>query len=284
MNVFCLLLLVSYANHSYSFRLHQSVRPLSLMKLSQSRMGDYNNEEGSRENEEGMPASTIPMRYDTMKIFVSGVIGVDLKEAYLSNDHYVVNFPIAIQGHFNPVHDWEKMKAAETMWMQTEVWDQEAKKMSGVYGRGSKICGMGTMVLNKWKDKLSGEERKMFKLRILKIMDPDEFKELARVGEEEEEFGEDEAEEYEQEEEEEEDEEGWQSFPTESAPSVPPVRAVRSSSFSSPNSAAAFPSPPRTSRPPPPPPIRSSPPPPSLRPSPPAPPGRRPSGPGTVPF
>jgi hypothetical protein len=36
--------------------------------------------------------------------------GTEPKEAYLSNDHYVVNFALAVIGHFDFVHDWEKMK------------------------------------------------------------------------------------------------------------------------------------------------------------------------------
>lgn len=126
--------------------------------------------------------SAFKLRHDTCKVFITGVIGADLKENYLSNDHHVVNFPIAVQGHFQPVHDWEKTKNTETMWISAEAWDDEAKKVQA-YSKGSKFAGMGTLLFNKWKDKVTGEERKMFKMRVLKVMSEEEVKGM--FGEEE---------------------------------------------------------------------------------------------------
>ena len=47
---------------------------------------------------EGFPDARggVPMRNDICRVLVTGVIGQDLKETYLSNDHYVINFPLAV--------------------------------------------------------------------------------------------------------------------------------------------------------------------------------------------
>jgi hypothetical protein len=37
----------------------------------------------------------IPSRYDTCIVLADGVIGMDTKEMYLKNGHYVVNFPVS---------------------------------------------------------------------------------------------------------------------------------------------------------------------------------------------
>lgn len=37
----------------------------------------------------------IPSRYDTCIVLADGVIGMETKEMYLKNGHYVVNFPVS---------------------------------------------------------------------------------------------------------------------------------------------------------------------------------------------
>ena len=54
--------------------------------------------------------SLIPKRKDTCKMFISGIIGTEPKEAYLNNNHYVINFALAVTGHYDSIHDWEKAK------------------------------------------------------------------------------------------------------------------------------------------------------------------------------
>ena len=54
--------------------------------------------------------SLIPKRKDTCKMFISGIIGTEPKEAYLNNNHYVINFALAVTGHYDSLHDWEKAK------------------------------------------------------------------------------------------------------------------------------------------------------------------------------
>ena len=65
-------------------------------------------QDSQAENE--MMKKIIPQRRDTCKLLISGVIGTEPKEAYLSNNHYVINFALAVVGHFEPIHDWEKNK------------------------------------------------------------------------------------------------------------------------------------------------------------------------------
>jgi Single-strand binding protein family len=66
--------------------------------------------------------STIPSRYDVCRMFVTGIVASDPKETYLANGHYVLNFALATVGHFEMVHDWEKYKPTETMWLSAEAW------------------------------------------------------------------------------------------------------------------------------------------------------------------
>ena len=131
---------------------------------------------GQYENRE--PRSTIPQRKDTCRLFVSGVIGTDPKEAFLSNGHYVMNFALAVVGHFDPAHDWERYKPTETMWMSAEVWDNMARNHQTMLTKGTPISALGVMIHNKWQDKVTGEERKQFKLRITHILDNGEMQEM----------------------------------------------------------------------------------------------------------
>ena len=132
-----------------------------------------NEDDGMMENKE--ERSTVPSRTDTCMILLSGIVGTEPKETYLSNGHYVVNFAMAVVGHYTPVHEWERFKPTETMWINSEIWDDLAKEQIGNIRKGSKFSGIGKLIFNKWTDKISGEERKIFKSRILKVMQQDEL-------------------------------------------------------------------------------------------------------------
>ena len=143
------------------------------MKNSMNNNMRQENEDEEMENRE--ERSTVPSRTDTCMILLSGIVGTEPKEAYLSNGHYVINFSLAVVGHYTPVHEWERFKPTETMWMNSEIWDDLAKEQIGNIRKGSKFSGIGKLILNKWTDKTSGEERKLYKSRILKIMQQDEL-------------------------------------------------------------------------------------------------------------
>ena len=88
---------------------------------------------------------------------------------------------MAVVGQFNPIHDGEKNKAAETMWVQTEVWDQLAEDNKSILKKGLYICGVGSMHYDKWLDKNTGEERKTLKLRVQKFITKDQLSSLLEI-------------------------------------------------------------------------------------------------------
>ena len=122
--------------------------------------------------------SKVPARRDTCKVFISGVIGTDPREAFLSNGHYVMNFGLAVVGHFQPLHSWEEYKPTETMWTNIEVWDDVARAHQTKLTKGSPLSGLGTLILNKWTDKNTGEERKQLKVRLTNVLGNEEMQEM----------------------------------------------------------------------------------------------------------
>ena len=157
-----------------------SIRALRHFGPLRNSMGDNMGSSGTGggQFEQRPERSTIPQRKDTCSIFVSGVIGTDPREAFLSNGHYVLNFALAVVGHFEPVHDWEKYKPTETMWMSAEVWDDMARNHQTMLTKGTPVSALGYMIHNKWQDKTTGEERKQFKLRITNILNQEEMQEM----------------------------------------------------------------------------------------------------------
>jgi single stranded DNA-binding protein len=122
--------------------------------------------------------SKIPQRRDVCRVFISGVIGTDPRENYLSNGHYVMNFALAVVGHFFPQHNWEEYKPTETMWISTEIWDNQARLHQDRLVKGAPMCGVGYLIHNKWQDKTTGEDRKMFKLRLTNILAPEDLADM----------------------------------------------------------------------------------------------------------
>lgn len=64
------------------------------------------------------------------------------------------------------------------MWLNAEVWDDQARDNIVNLKRGSKISGVGYLIHNKWVDKATGEERKQFKLRFTKFLPIELLKEI----------------------------------------------------------------------------------------------------------
>jgi hypothetical protein len=75
-----------------------------------------------------------------------------------------------VKGHFAPVHDWEKFKPTETMWVSVELWDDEAKTHCKSIAKGRTLSGLGHLLHDKWVDKVTGEDRKKFKVRFTKVL------------------------------------------------------------------------------------------------------------------
>lgn len=61
------------------------------------------------------------------------------------------------------------------MWINVEVWDSVAKDNIQLFRKGATLNGLGTLIFNKWIDKSSGEERKQFKHRLLKVISKEEM-------------------------------------------------------------------------------------------------------------
>lgn len=81
---------------------------------------------------------------------------------------------MAIVGHFGAVHEGEKYRPTETMWVNCEIWDlkPEPNKESPIR-KGKQIHGIGYLLSNKWVDKNTGEEKKQFRVRISKLIETD---------------------------------------------------------------------------------------------------------------
>ena len=121
------------------------------------------------------PRSEIPSRYDHCSLILSGICGTEPKESFLSNGNYVVNFALCVTGHFAPIHDWEKFKPTEAMWVSCEVWNNEAKEKLPMIRKGQPLGGLGTLIFNKWIDKGTGDEVKQFKARLYKVLSKEEL-------------------------------------------------------------------------------------------------------------
>ena len=77
-------------------------------------------------------------------------------------------------GHFKAIHNQEFHKPAETMWLSVEMWDSFAKENYANIKKGVAIQAVGYIILNKWIDKMNGEERKMYKTRVTKLLTKEE--------------------------------------------------------------------------------------------------------------
>jgi len=132
--------------------------------------------------EDGAPPAertTVPTRRDTCRLLVSGVVGSPPKETYLAvGNNFVLNFPLAVTGHFSAIHDWERYKPTETMWLSCEVWNDMARAHQENLYKGASVSGVATMIFNKWIDKTTGEERKMTKVRFTHLMSSEELADM----------------------------------------------------------------------------------------------------------
>jgi len=119
------------------------------------------------------------MRRDTCRLLVSGVIGADPKETFLAIDNnFVLNFPLAVVGHFSAIHDWERYKPTETMWLSCEVWNDEARAHQSNMRKGAPLSGLATLIFNRWTDKVTNEERKMIKARFTNILSKEDLADM----------------------------------------------------------------------------------------------------------
>jgi hypothetical protein len=80
----------------FNFMLYPSTPAHSQTGLFSSYFqGSDNDAMGDAMGVSQVPRSEIPDRFDTCLIFLSGVIGTEPSERYLSNGHYVLNFGVS---------------------------------------------------------------------------------------------------------------------------------------------------------------------------------------------
>lgn len=94
------------------------------------------------------------------------------------NTCFYFSTQLAVVGHFAPVNEQERFRPTETMWLQCEWWDEEARVNAQKLVKGAEINVVGVLVENKWKDKASGEERKQHRFRISKLLTKEELESL----------------------------------------------------------------------------------------------------------
>jgi single-stranded DNA-binding protein len=78
-------------------------------------------------------------------------------------------------GHYKAVHEWEKFKPSETLWIAAEAFDDLAKSNYERIKKGKAVQGSGYIVQNRWVDKITGEEKKMYKVRFTNFLSPEKF-------------------------------------------------------------------------------------------------------------
>lgn len=118
----------------------------------------------------------IPARNDTLRVLVSGVIIKDPLERTIPKiGNFSVRFTVAVTGHFEAAHDWEKSKPASTTWINGEMWNEEAKAALPFLKRGSTFAGVGTMMTEQWVGKEDGMKRSKMVFRCSKLLSKDSF-------------------------------------------------------------------------------------------------------------
>ena len=105
--LFSLVIISIYSSHGYINKVTRNLHRSNIFAFDELRSPDSQEAE-TFDNQP--PKNVAPKRKDTCKMFISGIIGTEPKEAYLSNNHYVINFALSVSGHYDYIHDWEKAK------------------------------------------------------------------------------------------------------------------------------------------------------------------------------
>jgi len=58
------------------------------------------------------------------------------------------------------------------------LWNDEARRHGANIYKGAPLSGIATLIFNKWTDKTTGEERKMFKARLTNVLTAEELAEM----------------------------------------------------------------------------------------------------------
>ncbi len=83
---------------------------------------------------------------------------------------------MAVKDHYSQIFESSKDKVTSIMWINCEVWDDKAKLISTHVTKGNRINLLGTLIENKWVDKVDGTERKQFLVRVNNIVSDEKLK------------------------------------------------------------------------------------------------------------
>eukprot|EP00981_Chlorochromonas_danica_P006227 scaffold1310_cov219-Ochromonas_danica.AAC.2 len=158
---------------------------------------------GGRQSPSESAAAAVPPRHDHCKIFASGMVGVEPKETFLSNGHYVLEFPDIIHhnmigrdfDHVRPcgstlncgitlLNDMVKISYLFLLLLLFYHRVNHCSDMSSLAKsivKGQMIYGAGHLVQSKWTDKQTGEEKKKFRMRVTSILTKEDMEKLMEL-------------------------------------------------------------------------------------------------------
>jgi single-strand DNA-binding protein len=113
-------------------------------------------------------------RFNT--VHLSGRIGGEPKTRYFDDGKVVVNLNLAVQRKYHPL-ERKHLNIAygqeETDWFGLEIWGKTAEFASKYVDKGMRVSVIGSLQIDQWTDKESGEPRSRTKVvvRELDIME-----------------------------------------------------------------------------------------------------------------
>ncbi|GAX24391.1 single-strand DNA-binding protein [Fistulifera solaris] len=113
-------------------------------------------------------------RFNT--VHLSGRIGAEPKTRYFDDGKVVVNLNLAVQRKYHPLerkHFNIAYGQEETDWFGLEIWGRTAEFASKYVDKGMRVSVIGSLQVDQWTDKESGEPRSRTKVvvRELDIME-----------------------------------------------------------------------------------------------------------------
>jgi single-strand DNA-binding protein len=107
-------------------------------------------------------------RYNT--VHLSGRIGNDPEPRYFDDGKVVVNVNLASRRKYHSLERLaENIKSwqdEETEWYGLEIWGQTAEYVANFCDKGARVSVIGSLQVDEWVDKLTGEPRKKAKIIV----------------------------------------------------------------------------------------------------------------------
>lgn len=101
-----------------------------------------------------------------------GRVGNDPEPRYFDDGKVVLNLSLAVKRKYHPLE--RKVRAIrsgeeETDWFPLEFWGRDAEYVTNFVERGARIGITGSLVVDGWVDKMSGEQRRRPKILVRHI-------------------------------------------------------------------------------------------------------------------